>query len=322
MRHDPFTGVFNGAYINNIVRFNVQDAFLESEISDDGLTRAFTHMSIRCNPGVPKEVPTEMMNLLLAADPDVVNLERQFKKLYAQIKGDFKFIRCAPKMIRIQYEDLRKNLTNAKKSLKDEIEKEFRKDYFFRVHNEMMKQQLNRQSSKTVGNKEEDTPIIQYQLNERYQLQRILCDFSKKLNQQDIISRKISAINLMVALASRQEFQTRKPRSALILKDTDKKESPAPASPLSPDEFPVICAKTQCIICIGNDRLSYEQRTRSFRRVAHMWDHVENVHLRNEAVSGIFICHHPICKAKGLVLNNLIHFKNHVARAHGIELRP
>ncbi|TGO45212.1 hypothetical protein BCON_0412g00040 [Botryotinia convoluta] len=162
MRHGPFTGVFNGAYINNIVRFNVQDAFLESEISDDGLTRAFTHMSIRCNPGVPKEVPTEMMNSLLAVDPDVVNLERQFKKLYAQIKGDYKFIRCAPKTIRMQYEDLRKNLMNAKKSLKDEIEKEFRKDYFFRVHNEMMKQQLHRQSSKTVEDKEEDTPIIQY----------------------------------------------------------------------------------------------------------------------------------------------------------------
>ncbi|PQE10713.1 hypothetical protein CJF30_00011444 [Rutstroemia sp. NJR-2017a BBW] len=120
------------------------------------------------------------------------------------------------------------------------------------------------------------------------------------------MSRKISAINLMVALASRQEFQTRKPRPTLIFKDADKKESPAPASSPSPDEFPVICAKTQCIICIGNERLSYEQRTRSFRRVAHMWDHVENVHLR----------------AEGLVLDNLMYFKSHVAKAHGIELRP
>jgi hypothetical protein len=115
MRHDPFTGVFNGAYINNMVRFNVQDAFLESEITDDGLTRAFTHMSIRCNPGVPKEVPTEMMNSLLTTNPEIVDLERRFKNLYAQIKGDYKFIRCAPKAIRKQYEDLRKNLTNAKK---------------------------------------------------------------------------------------------------------------------------------------------------------------------------------------------------------------
>jgi hypothetical protein len=38
MRQDPFTGVFNSAYLNNCVRFNMQDAFLESEISDDGLT--------------------------------------------------------------------------------------------------------------------------------------------------------------------------------------------------------------------------------------------------------------------------------------------
>ena len=56
MRHNPFTGVFNEAYNNHAVRFNVQDAYLESDITDDGLTRAFTHMSIRCNPGAPKEV--------------------------------------------------------------------------------------------------------------------------------------------------------------------------------------------------------------------------------------------------------------------------
>ncbi|PQE08398.1 hypothetical protein CJF32_00002529 [Rutstroemia sp. NJR-2017a WRK4] len=81
---------------------------------------------------------------------------------------------------------------------------------------------------------------------------------------------------------------------ASIFKDADKKESPAPASSPSPDEFPVVCAKTQCIICIGNNRLSYEQRTRSFRRVAHMWDHIENVHLRGQVANGAFVCHHPI----------------------------
>lgn len=88
MRQDPFTGVFNGAYLNNCVRFNVQDAFLESEISDDGLTRAFTHMSIRCNPGAPKEVPGEVMKPLLAADHDIAVLERRVKELYTKIKWE------------------------------------------------------------------------------------------------------------------------------------------------------------------------------------------------------------------------------------------
>lgn len=53
MRHDPYTGVFNGAYNNESVRFNVQNAYLSGEISEDGLTRVFTHMSIRCNAGAP-----------------------------------------------------------------------------------------------------------------------------------------------------------------------------------------------------------------------------------------------------------------------------
>jgi hypothetical protein len=85
IRHDPFPGVFNGVYIINIVRFNMQDAFLESDISDNGLTLAFTHMSIRCTLGAPKEVPKEVMEPLLAADPGIVGLERQFMALYTEL---------------------------------------------------------------------------------------------------------------------------------------------------------------------------------------------------------------------------------------------
>jgi 5-carboxymethyl-2-hydroxymuconate isomerase len=131
MRHDLFTGVFNGAYINHTVRFNVQDAFLESDISDDGLTRAFTHMSIRCNLGAPKEVPSEVMERLFVADPEIVDLERRFKALSTEIKWEYKFIKRAPKEKRADHEDLRKQLTNAKKSLRTEIEDAYRKDYFF-----------------------------------------------------------------------------------------------------------------------------------------------------------------------------------------------
>jgi hypothetical protein len=317
MRHDPFTGVFNGAYLNHSVRFNVQDAFLESDISDDGLTRAFTHMSIRCNPGAPKRVPTEVMDLLLAADPDIVDLERRFKESHAQIKWEYKFIKRAPKRIGKKHDDLRKQLTNSKKSLRDEIENAYRKDYFFRIHNEMMKRQLD----KTV--EEDDVePVIQHQLEERTRLQQILCDFSRDLKPQDIVSRKVLAINLMIALASRQEFQTRKPRWAPPPQVLIKKECPDPDPFPQPHEFPLVCEKTQCIICIGNERLPYLERMRTFRRVSHMMDHVENLHLSKQAADQRIICHHPVCKAEGLVLNNVMHFKSHVARVHGISLRP
>ena len=86
LRHDPNTGVYSAAYRDELIRFNVQDAFLESDISDDGLTWAFTHISLRYNLGALKDVPSEIIKLLLAADPDIVDLKRRFNKLYTEIK--------------------------------------------------------------------------------------------------------------------------------------------------------------------------------------------------------------------------------------------
>jgi hypothetical protein len=302
----------------------VQDAFLESDISDDGLTRAFTHMSIRCNPGAPKEVPEEVMKPLFAADPDIVDLERRFKELHTEIKWEYKFIKQAPKKVGKEYEDLRKQLKNAKKSLEDEIKDAYRKDYFFQIHNEMMKRQLNRQLNKAVVEEvEEVEPVIEHQLAERTQLQQVLCDFSTDLSPQDIVSRKVSAINLFVALASRQEFQTRtrKPRSVPASKDLIKEESAAPEPFSPPGEFPLVCKKTQCIICIGNERLPYAQRTRTFKRVSHMWDHVERIHLKGVDPEKMIKCRHPVCNSQGLVLTNLVRFKIHVQTVHEVSLR-
>jgi hypothetical protein len=123
------------------------------------------------------------------------------------------------------YGDLCKQLTNARKSLQREIKDAYRKDYFFRIHNEMMKRQL----LGPVAYRDLRADIrasahtIEHQLEERTRLQQVLCDLSKDLSPQAIVARKVSAINLMVALASRQEFQTRKPRSALASKDLVKK---------------------------------------------------------------------------------------------------
>lgn len=321
MRHDPGTGVFNGAYINNAVRFNVQDAFLESDISDDGLTRAFTHMSIRCNPGAPREVPKEVMGQLLAADPEITGLRRRFKESRTELQWEYGLIKRAPKCKQKEHQGLGKQLKNAEKSLRTELEAAHRKDYFYRIHNEMMKRQLQRHLDKTMAEQdtEELEPVVQHQLEERMRVQQVLCDLSKDLSPQDIVTRKILAINLMTALASRQELQTRKPRSTSPDKDMVKTSPPSdPFSQL--DKIPLILGKTQCIICIGNERLQYKDQTRAFKRVSHMWDHVEDVHLRR--AHEVPTCGHPVCKAKGLVLKNVMHFKNHVATVHGINLRP
>jgi len=62
-------------------------------------------MSIRYNPGALKDVLEEVMKLLFAADPDIVDLERRFKELYTEIKWEYKFIKQASKKVGNKYKD-------------------------------------------------------------------------------------------------------------------------------------------------------------------------------------------------------------------------
>lgn len=100
-----------------------------------------------------------------------------------------------------------------------------------------------------------------------------------------------------------------------------KEESLHPNPSPTPVDIPLVYNKTQCIFCIGNEKYSYEKRTRSFRRVSHMMDHVEKVHLKYISLDEKVICHHPVYKSQGLVLNGVNHFKNHVQVVHETILR-
>jgi hypothetical protein len=77
-----------------------------------------------------------------------------------------------------------------------------------------------------------------------------------------------------------------------------------------PRTFPFCQLEDQCPFCMS-----------SFCRPSKMMNHVKNLHLRNVSANQTIDCRHPVCKSSGLVLNNLMHFKNHVQRVHGIRLR-
>jgi hypothetical protein len=192
--------------------------------------------------------------------------------MFQQLRHQYKFVKRAPPKKIKEYQDLGRQLTNARKSFREEISREFKRDYIFRLHNEQMKRQLDKTHVADVYVE----PVVEYQLEERTRLQWILCDFSTDLDIKDIIDRKICAINLIVALACRQETWRQRPSTSC--KAPVKEESLCPDPFPAPVEIPLICKKTQCIFCIGNERYSYEKRTRSFRRISHMMDHVENVH--------------------------------------------
>jgi hypothetical protein len=163
------------------------------------------------------------------------------------------------------------------------------------------------------------SPLLYTSFKSGTRLQEVLCDLSRYLSPRGIIARKILAIDLIIALGSRQELQTHKPRLTRLPLSTLKQQT-LKFSPQLP-KFPVVCEKTQCIFYLGNEQLTYEQRTFRFSRVSHMMDHVERVHLKHQQVTERVVCHHPVCISRGLVLQNVNHFKNLVQVEHGFILR-
>jgi hypothetical protein len=321
-RHNPGGGVFNGSYLNEIVNFNSQDAYLESDVSEDGLTRAFGHMSLRCHPGAPSGVPSELLRQLLAADPEIASLEREVNELHDQLKATYRFIKRAPEEKKREHQHLQQQLKNAKKSLTDELDAAHRRDYFFRIHNEMMKMSLDQTAIEEPG----DEPMVQHELEERNRLQVVLCNFSRDLPPKEIVSRKVTTVNLFVALASRRVCQTRQPRRpSADSNDPIKQEHPSlvPPSLPQPEPFPLVFKKTQCIICLWDTRLAYKERTREFSRVSHMMTHVDNVHLGKLQPGEKSVCQDPYCSpgGRGLFFDNIMHFKSYIAQIHKINLR-
>lgn len=89
------------------------------------------------------------------------------------------------------YRDLGKELINIKDGLGRHTETTT-SSVFMR----MLKRLLNR--AMTEEDVEAIEPIGRHQLEERTQLQQILCDLSTDLSRQDIVNSKVPAINLMI----------------------------------------------------------------------------------------------------------------------------
>ncbi|PQE34082.1 hypothetical protein CJF32_00010770 [Rutstroemia sp. NJR-2017a WRK4] len=304
MRHNPQTGVFCRSYINEKVRFIVQDAVLDQP-TDVGFLHAFSHINLTCDPHAPIDMPEEIRKAL-PPDPEIMELTREHKEYKRQYRS---YSRAPPEICK-EYEQLRQQINSFQKQRDRAVKIEFRRDYFEHIHNK----ELERQLKKVPTNKYIE-PIVCHQLPERTRLQQVLCNLSRDMNQSDIVSRRICAIDLIVALSYRQEQETRySNRSSRASSESSEEQS------LCEDPFPLLCKKTQCIICIGDGRNTYEYRTRTYATPHKMMNHMES-HLKDVPESQRLSCTHPVCRSEGLVLKHLQHFKNHVQTVHGISLR-
>ena len=212
-----------------------------------------------------------------------------------------------------------------KENLRNKTFARDRKRHFRNADTRSLKAQFNQTAGdrSVVGNMTLVRPT-KYNIPERADVVRILCDQVSTGSEDEKLARRMSVITKMAALCTRQEsIRHRQPEATpnCVGLSSLLDAIPEVAEETKCEEmYPLVCRPTQCPICIGDERKPHGERTREFTRPSVMMDHVDSHFLKhiNDAPIG---CHHPICRAEGLILGTLMEFKNHTAQVHKIVLR-
>ncbi|KAL8310446.1 hypothetical protein RB597_010330 [Gaeumannomyces tritici] len=311
MRHDPKFSTFHGAYLNERVKFDLQNTFLEEE-TENQLYKLFAHVSITRDPRAKRDmVPAEVWANLLP-DPEIVELEKQraaLKRGQYRIHG-----RENEKAVRVLTEEIKRKRAQRE----DRVVRQYREYYFY--HRPTW--DIERQALGEVEEEYEE-PKVELDIPERARLAEIWCDQPNNWSDDEILRHRIEAIDLMVSLCNKRETRRRDHiRQRRQIEPPIKQKSPD-LSP-EPDSFPLLMDPNQCPDCIGDGRLSTEERTFTFSRPTIRNDHFDDQHLEAREFAqrrgDPIRCEHPKCV--DVKLETLDHFRNHVMTVHKVALRP
>jgi hypothetical protein len=314
MRHKANSTIFE-EYLNERVKFDVQAAFLE-EPSEKGLFRAFAHMSMTCDPRAPTSVPYEELETF-PLDLDVPKHLKYREEVKKKIKDQHgTIIQAKGTKLYDEMRCLDALIHSADNKRRRHAKQVYRKTYFRKSHTDEVERQLN--GSVWPEQEQHVELIIPHQIKERARLETLLCRKPTGLSASEIRQRRVDAVAEMVKLCHRQE--TRRPRRI----PARAKKPPAPKVEkivIIKDQYPLVCKPTQCPFCLGNERKTYPDRTRTFSSPGNMMTHVEKSHLRFVQADQEIACPHPKCALEKITLNHVSHLKNHIFTIHKIALR-
>ena len=301
----------------------MQAAMLERP-SDNILLKTMSHISLTREPSAPTKAPKSYVENL-APDEDLIQKEQEQDELGTKLKAEFGAIKRADEDSRNAYRRLSAAVKAAKVKRTARADTAYREKHFRSIGTTEIEWQGK-------GFREEAPyvkPVIRHQLPERTAVQEMLCKPIKASDSDGIDSseRRILVVDALMALCQRRE--DRPGRRRVLDSDADSagavnEEAEFGSSDMSVDEkpiedpFPMLLDSRQCPVCIGDSRLSDQQRTRQYHNIWNMWDHAEK-HFQGVADDKPYVCNHPKCS--GMLLNDVKHFKNHCAVKHNSRLR-
>ena len=318
------SGIFQRNYLSRMIRYHTQAAYRGTDHRSD-LIQAVNRMSLHIDPRRPKEL-TEAQRQGLRQDTDVKRLINQRDQLFRKIRDDFKFInRAEGHPIHEQYKESKRDVDRLLKAKQRNLLKQIQSEFDFVIPVQDIGAQL-------AGDPESFGPILataspmQYSFKERSRIAAAFSSAGLRPMTGDL-NWRISIMDDMVSLCTRQERRLRKTyrsRKLHVMEDTpNNSELDLTSSPIRPEPsdlqclvLPLVCEPTQCLSCLGNTSLPYEERVWKYGSKYSLQCHFDHCHCFKSGEPCPFP--HPECAR--FIPDNMMHLKNHAARVHRIYM--
>ena len=308
-----------GYYIDQEIRFDTKTCYL-GRPSNEVVQKVTRLASLTADASAPTELSLEQKSDL-AIHPEVVKLSQRNKTTTQEIhRVGFKNITYARGTTLFRKKKKAEaHLNRTKKRLRDKMIEQAWKRHFRTADTQAFDAQFSATAASKISIRTTQLakPIF-CNIPERAAVVQLVCRHTGSLSDNAQFRRRIQTIEAQTALCRRREAQRRgRPKIT-----TEREESISPVNDChtNTEAFPLVCRRTQCLFCLINESLPYHYRVFEFAKPRQMMNEVDK-HLNGYAPADQIPCPHPQCKVAGLILSNVMHFKNHTATVHKILLR-
>ena len=289
-------------------------SLVRGQKTKDALLRKLDDSGLDADPDANIALPPEAHDYI-AAFPDVAALQAEHCRLAESLKDKYGSIRnaSASEELAGDYAQAKNSYRARKEFHKTRIKSQLRKDYFTRKDAELIEAQLNGGDvhRKARTQQKVSTPSVP----ERAALATVIG--TEDMRRHSMRPHRGAAVQIMADLCCRVELKRKSVQYDNRL-PKDSLEEPIPTT--ADERIPMKCQRLQCLFCIGDERLTFKDRTRAFSQQYTLGRYVEH-HINALNGNCRISCPHPGCKAKDIIVHNVEHLKNHALKEHGIRLQ-
>ena len=270
-----------GYYLDQDIRFDTESCYL-GKPSNEVVQKTARLASLTADTSAPTELSSEQKAKLVQC-PQVIQLAQRNKALTARIRAaGYNTVGDAQGTCLFQKKKKAEGRLNCLKvKLRKKMIMQARKRHFRKADTLAFDAQFSDTvAAHTSLQGTHHTQPIEYNIPERAEVVQLTCSPSDGLSDGKKLRQRIQAIEARAALCHRRETQRRgRPKSTV---KQEEEGAVNESEEDTKDDFPIVCRPTQCLFCLGDERLPYQHRVFEYAKPNKIINEVEK-HLKKYA---------------------------------------